>query len=200
MTHTYVRRGFTLIEILIVSGIVVVVGFFTTTTVYGWREHKTLSVTAEQMATLLREAVSSAVQQKEGADWGVQFHNDVASPPASYFAIFQEDALGSRVEISRHPLPASVKYDETFFSSGQDKYCTFAQITGQVEDASDCDEVKIFLTQNAEASSTIRIAETGAIAYTTYSCSFFRCNAVGVSIPPPGAKAPPKVGKPKLGK
>lgn len=187
---TYNKRGgFTLIEILIVSGITVILGFFTTTTVYGWREHKTLSVTAEQMATLLREAVSSASQQREGARWGVEFNNSGEVP---FYRLFREDSLGSRTPAGHYRLPPSVRYD---LQSNEVRECIFAQISGQVADTTACNQVKILLIQNPGASSTIQVSEAGAVAYTTYSCSLLGCSPIGVTLPPPppglGGEAPP---------
>ena len=173
------REGFTLIEILIVSGIMVILAFFTTTTVYGWREHKTLSVTAEQMATLLREAVSSASQQREGARWGVEFNN---SSDTAFYALFREDSGGNRTPAGHYQLPPSVRYE---LSSNEIRECIFAQISGQVTDTARCNQVKILLIQNPDASSTIQISYDGAVAYTTYSCSLLGCNAIGITFPPP---------------
>lgn len=172
--HT--AKGFTLIEILVVAGIIVILGTFTTTSLVNWREHKTLSTTAEQMATMLREAVSNSVQQKEGTDWGIHFDNIDSNKP--FYAVFRSGTYSPSTEVARYPLPASVRYDT---SMGVQKDCAFSQISGQVADIVQCSGIKIFLVQNPDASSTIEIQETGMIAYSTYACGLFGCSAVSVT-------------------
>ena len=84
-THRF-EKAFTVIEVLLVAVLVVIVGAVTTTSLFRWQQHRQLNSTAEQIATLIREAISRSMNQDQSADWGIYFDNQNINAP--FFSLF----------------------------------------------------------------------------------------------------------------
>lgn len=181
------RFGFTLLEILIVSGLVVVVGTFTVVMLQGWRENKELNVATQQMATLLRDAVNKSMLQADGTSWGVHFDN--VNPLDPHYAIFYSDTYAPTKVAARYPLPRNLRFD---FGGGVD--CVFSQISGELNSTASnglctAQGIKILVATNQGVSSTVTIApRTGSITYTVLSCTIFGCVSDTVTLPPERAR------------
>lgn len=122
------RNGFTLTETLIVMGFTVAVGAFAAVSLFGWREQKQVSATAQQIAATLREAESRAISQSKGTKWGVRFGN---SQGGSYYALFYGDMYDPSARVSYHSLPSSIAYDIIHLPEGEFLEIVFNQVDGR---------------------------------------------------------------------
>lgn len=61
------RKGFTLIELMVVFGIMIALGAIVFANLAGRRTDADLTATTQEVATLLRQAQSDAVAQQNGA-------------------------------------------------------------------------------------------------------------------------------------
>lgn len=103
------RKAFTLIELIIVIGLIVVITAVTLPNLFGRKNVKDLTNTATQIATLLHQAQSASVSQKNGLSWGVLFQN---KPGAPFFALFSSSssAYNASGTTEYYRLPNSVGY------------------------------------------------------------------------------------------
>lgn len=119
------RKGFSMIEIAAVIGIVVILSVVAFSNLSGRRNTVDLSSTTQQIATLLREAQSKSVSQTSGQAWGVHFEN-AATP---FYSIFSGDTYSASAEAGHYRLPSNVCFSTIGSGSSQD--VTFSQISGQ---------------------------------------------------------------------
>ncbi|MDP2598657.1 MAG: prepilin-type N-terminal cleavage/methylation domain-containing protein [Candidatus Liptonbacteria bacterium] len=119
------RRGFSLIEIAAVIGIIVIVSVVAFVNLQGRRNTVDLNNTTQQIASLLREAQSKSVSQTSGQVWGVHFEN-AATP---FYSIFSGSTYSASAETGHYRLPNNVCYSN--ISSGSSQDVTFASISGQ---------------------------------------------------------------------
>ena len=75
------KKAFTLIELLIVIGIIAVIGIVTYVNLQGGQDQTSLTSTAQQATALLRQAQVSAASQKQNTVWGVYFSNVSSANP-----------------------------------------------------------------------------------------------------------------------
>lgn len=173
------RKGFTLVELVVVGTFTVILGVVAVVSLFGWREQKELNATARQIATVLREAGSRAMVQSRGTVWGVHFDNTDPSQP--YYALFFGSTYDPSNRISYHRLPSSIRFDADTLGTGTDKDIIFNQITGK---PSENFSVRISLGKEDEGSSTIQVNDIGAITFDVFSCTI-TCTQTTVTLPPP---------------
>lgn len=163
-THTS-RRGFTLIEILIVVGIGAILAGFTMVSLFGKRNVDSLNATVRQMATTLREAQSRAVAQSSSTDWGVAFLNLTSDDP-SYDLFAGQDPATPGARAAKNALPTGVTY--TIPQSNESSSIVFQQLTGAP--LAQNFQIIVSMADEPNNSSTITVYPTGAIAYEILSC------------------------------
>ncbi len=101
------RRGFTLLELMIVIGFSVILAGFAFTQFGGKRGALDTTATATRAAALLQDARARSIAHSNNAVWGVHFENGGAN---SFFALFS-GTYSTDSTITRFPLPAGVSYD-----------------------------------------------------------------------------------------
>jgi prepilin-type N-terminal cleavage/methylation domain-containing protein len=153
------RSGFTLIELLIVIAIIVILGVVTTLNLQGQKNSSDLTVTTQEIATLLRQAQSDSVSQEQAAAWGVYFSNATATAP--FYALF-ENTYSTSTTQGYYRLPPTVGYVSSSLALGATTSITFAQVSGV---ASRSSAIGLYLTAQPTISSNIKIASSGAISY-----------------------------------
>lgn len=156
----FLRKGTTLIELLIVIGIIGILASVTFLSLFGARKQNDLNGTSQNIAALLREARSRSVAQSLSTSWGVHFENSTATSP--FYALFFSAEYGPTVTIGYYRLPSSVGYASLSIPSGSFKEVTFSQLNGL---ASVSTSVSIYLLASPTNSSTINIASSGAVSY-----------------------------------
>lgn len=154
------RKGYTLPELLIAIGIILILGLVSLAGFVNRRNESELDATASRMAALLREAQSRSVSQDSGASWGVRFDNG-ESGAGAYYALFSVPYTTSSLS-GQYPLPAWVKYVTSSIAAGSHAEITFSQISGLAAGSS---SIAIQLTQKPQSSSTISVASSGAVSY-----------------------------------
>ncbi len=122
------RKGFSLVEILIVIGITAVIGVVVLTSLTGRRHRVELENTARQIATLLREAQSRSMSQDSSTSWGVHFENSTTT--AAFYELFSGTVYSTSSVVGHYRLPNIVRFATSSVPSGSSSTVIFAQITG----------------------------------------------------------------------
>lgn len=154
------RKAFTLVELLVVVGILVAIGAIVFANYSGRKTNTDLISTTQQVATLLRQAQSDSITQDGGVSWGVHFDNTTTISP--FYVIFAGTYTPGNTK-GYYPLPATVAYQTSSIPLGSSVNITFSQITGFPVSSTSIGFYMPF--QPASFSSTISIASTGAIIY-----------------------------------
>jgi prepilin-type N-terminal cleavage/methylation domain-containing protein len=124
------RKGFTLIEIMIVISMIAVIGTIATLNLFGKRSTADLTSTTQDMAALLRQAQSDSLSEKQGASWGVHFDNTDPSHP--FYSLFSTTnaTYASSSEVGHYTLPSDMCYVTSTVSSGGTLDIIFSQVSG----------------------------------------------------------------------
>ena len=120
-------RGFTLIELMIVIGIIAVLGIVSLISLRGSKNMADLTGTAKLVASSLRQAQSQSVSGYQGVPWGVHFDNATNTTP--FFALFYSSYATTTV-VSRYALPLDVQFSASSVSPGSFVNVIFASISG----------------------------------------------------------------------
>lgn len=121
-------NGFTVIEILVVVGIITLVSVISLATLVGRRSRAELDSTTKQIIALLREAQSRSASQEDGTVWGVHLENSSSTTP--FYALFHTSYSATNT-VSHNRLPSSVRYASSSIAWGSSIDITFAQISGE---------------------------------------------------------------------
>lgn len=153
------KKGFTLIELVVVIGILVIVSVVTLVNLVGRKTQASLIATTQQVATLLRQAQNDATEQEGDVLWGVYFSNATATTP--FYAIFTTSYSTGTV-VNRYLLPTNVAYRTSTLATGASTSVTFSPISGS---ASASTSISFYMPGQSAYSSTIYIASSGEITY-----------------------------------
>jgi hypothetical protein len=129
-------------------------------TLYGRRNRAELDAATAQIVALLREAQSRSVVQVSSTNWGVHFENGAATTP--FYALFAGPVYATATRAGYYRLPPHVVYVSSTVPVGSAKDITFVQLSGV---ASASTSVGLYLVGGSAASSTIRVASSGAVGY-----------------------------------
>lgn len=154
------RRGTTLVEMLIVMGLVTAFALIGFVNLFGKRGQNDLNSTAQSIAALLREAESRSMVQTSSTSWGVHFENSTSTAP--FYSLFASSTYSTSTAQGYYRLPGTVGYVASTLASGASLEITFAQLSGL---ASASTSIGIYLTNNPGNSSTISVASSGAVSY-----------------------------------
>jgi prepilin-type N-terminal cleavage/methylation domain-containing protein len=157
------RSGYTLIEVLSVIAIVVVLGAVLLPSLRGNRAGKELTSTAQEAATLLREAQGKALSESSSTSWGVLFDNTVSSTP--FFVLFSGTATSYATTTSRIILPSRVRYAISSVAVGTSTLITFAQGSGRTATTT---SIRFELTEGTTGtatSATVMVNSFGAVSF-----------------------------------
>lgn len=160
------RKGFTLIELMVVFGIMIALGAIVFANLAGRRTDADLTATTQEVATLLRQAQSDAVAQQNGAvsgnsvSWGVHFSNATATAP--FYALFN-GSYSATTTVGYYALPSTVAYQTSTLAAGASLDVIFSPITGA---ASTSTSIGFYMPkENTAFSSTISIMSSGEVSY-----------------------------------
>jgi prepilin-type N-terminal cleavage/methylation domain-containing protein len=121
------KKGFTLIELLVTLAIMVVIGGVVFVGLSGKRGTSDLTSTTQQIETLLRQAQTDSMTQKNEAAWGVHFYN--ATGTGSFYALFS-GTYNAGTAAAQYALPGDIEYSPSSVPLGGTLDVTFAQVTG----------------------------------------------------------------------
>ena len=159
------RKGFTLLELLLTIAIIAIVSVLIFATLAGRRKNADLIATTQEAGAILRQAQSDAMAQENNAQandaaWGVHFANATATRP--FYALFSGSYAVSTT-VGYYALPLAVAYITSTLPAGATLDIIFSPVTGI---ASTSTNIGFYMPgQSAAFSSTISVASSGAVRY-----------------------------------
>jgi prepilin-type N-terminal cleavage/methylation domain-containing protein len=156
MSYDTCKKGFSLIEILIVVGIVVLIASFGALNLFRYQHLSTLKRSSEAIVIFLRDAQSRSINQYNGQRWGVRFVNPVSG--SGFYEMFSGGFYASTSVVTRVILPRKLQ----FFlpSSGSSSTVVFDNLTGLPNTML---TINLGIVGNSVISSTIIVQSNGLI-------------------------------------
>ena len=155
------KHGFTLVELLVILGIMIAVGAIVFANLGPRRVDTDLVSTTQQIGALLRQAQSDAMAQEADVAWGFYFSNVTSTAP--YYALYKTSYSSSNVVGALYRLPSTVAFVTSTLASGATTSITFSSITGT---ASVSTSIRLYMPkENTAFSSTIRVASSGSVSF-----------------------------------
>ena len=152
-------RGFTLIELLITIAITVAAATLGIINLVSHRQERDLVSTAQEIATVIRNAQDRSIAQEEGSRWGIYFNNP-SGDNNDFYELFKGTSYATGTIVSKSVLRSNIQFDTP--SSNSSSTIIFSPITG-LPNASTT--VKMSLISKPTTSSTIIINSNGEIQY-----------------------------------
>lgn len=118
------RKGFTLMEVLIVAGITIVIAGIGISSYVGQQKTKLLDNTAKEIVGYLRYAQQKSISQEEGSQWGVHFEN--STDGRDFYALYTGETYSSPTETKY--LPAGITFQTP--TSGNSVDMSFEKLIG----------------------------------------------------------------------
>ena len=158
------QSGFTLVESLIVIGIIIILAGATVGNFLTKRNQVTLDSTTQDIVATLREAGSRATAQEGATGWGVHFENSTITAP--FYALFKT-SYASANTVGYYRLPVGVGYATSSIPQGSSLDVTFTQLSGLPSATS---SITLNLTLGASngsvtTSTTIIVGTTGIVSF-----------------------------------
>lgn len=149
------KRGFSVIEMIIVLGALVLLAGVVARPFLAFRNEQVITSAAEQVFALINGARADTLAAKDDTTHGVHFE----SARAVYFGgnIFVEGGAGNEEIV----FPARVSASASLNGGGMD--VVFARLTGKTTQYG---SVVLTLNNNASMTRTITISEAGSVAIT----------------------------------
>jgi len=122
-----INKGFTLVELLITMGIVVILGGIGTANYFNYQAVQVIDAVAAELAGTLRDAHQRAISQDNSSAWGVNIVN-TADETNDYYELFYGDSRAAGTVLSRTTLPTGVEFLTP--PSGTTREILFAKSTG----------------------------------------------------------------------
>jgi prepilin-type N-terminal cleavage/methylation domain-containing protein len=157
------KKGFTLIEVVLSVAIMAVLGIVAVVSLTGKKSSNDLGTTVSQVTALLHEAESRSVTQVQGVSWGIHFSNATATTP--FYALFFS-SYSPTTTVSYYRLPTDVAYVPSTLPVGTTLDLVFSQVSGL---ASASTTIGFFNTARSSLSSGIGVAASGAISAASIS-------------------------------
>lgn len=156
------RKGFTIVELVIVIAITVALASTAILSLSRYKKKTNVSQEANEIVTVLREAQRKSMAQEDGASWGVRFWN--SSSTGHIYELWKGTSYASSGVVKRFTLPNGVEFGEPWGSSTLDIH--FNAITG----ATGGDKVVTVVAKSGSSIITdVLVNETGIITTDTES-------------------------------
>jgi type II secretory pathway pseudopilin PulG len=152
-----IKKGFTLLETLIVVGVTVAIAGVGISSYVGQQRVKLLESTAREIVGYLRYAQQKSISQEQGLQWGVRFENPASG--SDFYALYTGTTYSSPLEIKY--LPAGITFQTP--AQGNSVNVSFEKLTG-VSTISTTQSITIKSTVT-NSTTTISISGQGVIFY-----------------------------------
>ena len=120
-------HGFTILELLLVVGIITVVGGLGVTNYLDFKNRQAFDHTASKITADLRITVERARNQEASSQWGIHFENP-ADGTTDFYEIWYGDTYAGGTKLGKAYLPVDVAFTDPVFGDGKD--LIFAKATG----------------------------------------------------------------------
>lgn len=150
--------GFTLIEILISMGILVLIAGFSFAYLGGFQHKSNTDAAVQKIVSFTREAQMRAKSGQDGMAWGVHWENPLAGD--DFYSLFR-DTYSATSTIETIKLPKSVQFITP--ADGNSVEIIFQRITGNPTTATTT--ITVASKVNASILETITINSLGRISY-----------------------------------
>lgn len=155
------RRAFTIVELLLGIGIIVILTAVTLTTILSRKSRTELDNTVRQIASLLREAQTRSINQASSTSWGVRLENATSNP---FYSLFMTSTYSTDTRVGYYTIPASMRYATSSLPVGSSIDITFSQLTGSPS-ASSSILFELVSGTEVSATATVFINGSGLITY-----------------------------------
>ncbi len=159
------NKGFTLIEIVLVVGIMAILSSLILMFSYGIKIRKDLDASVISLAAVIREAQQKSITQEDMKKWGVYLQSNTNTQKRSY-ALIKDSKINI---ITPYQLPSALEFDTSpsffdFVSAGvYEKEITFTQVDG-LPGSTDV-IIKIRIGNDDTSARQITISSNGTVTY-----------------------------------
>lgn len=151
------RNGFTILELIVVIGIIATVAIIALPSLLGQKNQNVLTTTDQEMVSALRLAQAQAVDQLLDVPWGVHFVNATNTNP--YTIIFAGSSYASGTPYTYSALPKNVGFVTSTLPIGSSMDVVFASISG----AATTTQIGLYLLSQPSLTFTIQVSSSGFI-------------------------------------
>jgi type II secretory pathway pseudopilin PulG len=157
------RKGFTLIEALLIIGILFILFFVAFPNFRFFQKESDLKDSSEEIINTLRLAQSKTLASEGASRWGVYF--ETSTLPHQYI-LFKGESFANRDVLADeiHKLPNSIEIYEIDLWGG--KEVVFEKVTGYASSTSQVGKVSIRLKSDPTKNETIYIENSGLVRLT----------------------------------
>jgi prepilin-type N-terminal cleavage/methylation domain-containing protein len=161
MQEKLLRKGFTLLEVVMVVAIIALLGMAAVLSLSRSKSSTSLTLTVAEVGALLREAESRSVTDAQGAPWGVYFSN--ATNTAPFYALFSSSSYSTTTRVGYYRLPVGVVYATNTIAVGATTSILFQPISGLPVATATIGFLST--SQKSLASSSVSVSSAGTVTY-----------------------------------
>ena len=153
------HRAFTLIELLIIIGIVAVLAALATPALHSFQSASDLENSAEEVSNALRLAHQKTISSDGDSSWGIYF-----STTSSQYVLFKGADYSSRdVAVDKvHDVPSFVSISNINLGGGLEE--VFNKVSGAAKQQG---SISLILTADPSKTKTIYIEESGQVGFSS---------------------------------
>ncbi len=156
-------NGFTLIELVVVIGVVAILASLVLMFSYGIKIKKDVDSSIDSLAAVIRNAQQKSITQEEMTRWGIYLEANTVTKKYFYSLI----KTSKTNIIARYQIPIALEFDvsllDSLGSGLYEKEITFTQVDG-LPGSSDI-AIKIRIANDPSSAKTITISSNGTVSY-----------------------------------
>lgn len=163
MTKSQKLKGFTIVELLVIVGILIILAAITIPNLRFFQKESDLNNTKEEIINTLRLAQNKTLASEEASQWGVYF--TTSTVPHQYI-LFKGKDFDARATSSDkiHKLPKTIKISEIDLWGGEE--VVFARVSGWASTTDQLGKITLELKIDPSKTKTIYIENSGQIGLT----------------------------------